>query len=377
MKALAYNPNSAETSFLQLVDIAKPKLNKNNAIVKVLGVGICGSDLLKLNQGLIKPGAILGHEMVGVIDEISTETSSLYNLKQGDRIISSHHVPCLECDYCLRAQESLCTQFKATNFNPGAFCEYLELSEGHLKHTVHKLPSHLSDEEASFTEPVACCIKALQSGPFAQLLRYARPSLSSLTLKSTPAAQDSQALQLNKITRTVTKQLVIGLGSIGLIIGQLIKHYMPNAELTGLDLIEGRLKLAQELGFDNAISSLSHPDTQSPSHLYDYIFLCAGSSATIDLAIKHARNGATIVVFSSVADATKAFTNNDIYYKELTVLGSYSPNLSNLKESLELISSGIIKVQKLITHHSNLENLGENIKLCSANQGIKTYLSIK
>jgi L-iditol 2-dehydrogenase len=343
MKALAYNPNSKETSFLQLVDIAKPKLINNNAIIKVLGVGVCGSDLLKLNQGLVKPGAILGHEMVGIIDEISSEMSSLYNLKQGDRIISSHHVPCLECDYCLRGQESLCTQFKSTNFNPGAFCEYLELSENHLKHTVYKLPSHLSDEEASFVEPVACCIKAAER---------------------------------SAISQSSIRVLVIGLGSIGLIMGQVVKHSCPNAEVTGLDLIEDRLKLAQALGFDNAISSLSHSATQSPNY-FDYIFLCAGNSSTVDLAIKHAKPGATIIVFSSVTDASKAFTNNDIYYKELTVLGRYSPNLSNLKESLELISSGIIKIQKLITQDANLENLGENIKLCSANQGIKTYLSMK
>lgn len=295
--------------------------------------------------------------MAGIIDEISNEMSSLYDLKQGDRIISSHHVPCLQCDYCLKGQESLCLQFKSTNFNPGAFCEYLELSEAHLKHTVHKIPSHLSDEEASFVEPVACCIKAMERC-FQQL--------------SSRATAGSVAISPRKLNEV----LVIGLGSIGLIMGQVVKHYMPSAEVTGLDLIEDRLKLAQELGFDNAISSLSHPDTQPPRH-FDYIFLCAGSSATVDLAIKHARNGATIIVFSSVADSSKAFANNDIYYKELTVLGSYSPNLSNLKESLELISSGIIKVQKLITQRASLEKLGEIIKLCNGNQGIKTYLSIK
>ncbi len=337
MKALAYNPQSSETSFLQLIDTAKPKLTDSNAIIKVIGVGVCGSDLLKLNQGLVKPGAILGHEMVGLIDEISEELGSKYGLQVGDRIISSHHVPCLECNYCLNGQESLCTQFKSTNFNPGAFCEYLELSEAHLKHTVYKLPEDLSDEEGSFIEPIACCIKAAERSNIA-------------------------------MAKFHPKVLVIGLGSIGLIMGQVVKHYLPNAELTGLDLIEDRLKLAKELGFDKSISSLNHS--------YNYIFLCAGSSATVDLAIKHAANGATIVVFSSVSDQLKAFTNNDIYYKELTVLGSYSPNLANLSESLDLISSGIIKVQPLISQRSDLENLGETIRVCNEKQGIKTYLKI-
>ncbi len=352
MKALAYNPQSIETSFLQLIDTAKPKLTNSNAIIKVIGVGVCGSDLLKLNQGLVKPGTILGHEMVGLIDEISAELSSKYNLQVGDRIISSHHVPCLECNYCLNGQESLCAQFKSTNFNPGAFCEYLELSEAHLKHTVYKLPEHLSDEEASFVEPIACCIKAAERG-------LGQRKHNDVIARSAYGATSQSSI----------KVLIIGLGSIGLIMGQVVKHYVPNAEVTGLDLLEDRLKLAQQLGFDNDVSSLSDS--------YNYIFLCAGSSATVDLAIKHAASGATIIVFSSIADANKAFSNNDIYYKELTVLGSYSPNLANLSESLELLSSGIIKVQALITQRSNLENLGETIKLCGANKGIKSYLTIR
>ncbi len=371
MKALAYNPQNLETSFLQLIDLAKPKLNNKNAIIKVLGVGVCGSDLLKLNQGLVKPGIILGHEMVGIIDEISPEMSLKYHLKAGDRIISSHHVPCLECNYCLNGQESLCAQFKSTNFNPGAFCEYLELSEGHLKHTVYKLPSHLSDEEASFVEPVACCIKAVERG-LGQLSTVSSQRVPVIRHCEEPATLRS--LQAPATKQSTLRVLVIGLGSIGLIMGQVVKHYIPNAEVTGLDLLESRLKLAHELGFDNSIPSLSQPGTQPPSH-FNYLFLCAGSSATVDLAIKHAANGATIVVFSSVADASKAFSNNDIYYKELTILGSYSPNLANLSESLELISSGIIKIQKLITQRANLENLGKTIKLCNENQGIKTYLS--
>ncbi len=360
MKALVYNPDSTQTSFLQITEITKPVLKNNNAIVKVLGVGVCGSDLLKLNRGLVKAGAILGHEMVGIIDDISSEMSERYDLKKGDRIVSSHHVPCLECDYCLRGQESLCAQFKSTNFNPGAFCEYLELSEGHLKHTVLKVPAHLTDEVVSFTEPVACCLKAAERA-------LSQRSTISQRVPIIRHCEEPQATKQSSI-----RALIIGLGSIGLIMGQVVKHHLANAEVTGLDLLEERLKLAKELGFDKTVASLQGAGNDE----FDYIFLCAGSSATIDLAIKHARNGATIVVFSSVADASKAFTNNDIYYKELTILGSYSPNLSNLRESLELISSGKIKVEKLITHRASLKNLGESIKLCGDKQGIKSYLAI-
>lgn len=341
MKALAYNPNLQESSFLELVEVEKPQLNDTNAIVKVTGVGVCGSDLLKLDRALVKPGTILGHEMVGVIDQISDAMSEKYGFKPGDRILSSHHVPCLKCDYCKRGKESLCEQFKSTNFNPGAFCEYLELSEAHLKHTVQKIPDHLSNEVASFTEPVACCLKAVKGTVIA-----------------------------NAVKQSNAKILVIGLGSIGLIMGQVAKVYLPSSELSGLDLNESRLELAQELGFNEAWSSLQGTKQSN----YDLIFLCAGANATVELATKHARNGATIVVFSSTPGETQFF-NNDIYYKELTVMGSYSPNLEDLREALELLSENKIKVDNLITHQSNLEQLSQTINTCKQEQGIKSYFN--
>jgi len=381
MQAAVYDPNAK--GLLSLVNIDKPS---GDIVVQVTGCGVCGSDLLKLDRALVTEGTVLGHEMVAVINEISPELSKRYNLKSGDRIVSSHHVPCGTCKYCLNKQESLCKQFKTSNFNPGAFCEYTELSEGHLAHTVLKIPDAMTDEVASFTEPVACCIKAIKRSRLAEHKGQARV-------------------------------LVIGLGSIGLILGQLAK--LSGAEVTGMDMLAARLELAQELGFDHIARhferSEESPDftqrmeiaspfglamtaatttKQSTTQKYDYIFLAAGAASSIDTAVAAADDGATIVVFSSVrpslrgaSHATLAagsgdeaisavFHNNDIYYRELTITSSYSPNLEDLRESLELLEQGQIRIDKLITHRSNLENLGKTIEQAREEQGIKVYLSL-
>jgi L-iditol 2-dehydrogenase len=332
MKACVYNPN--KEGFLELKDLDPPKASNSSALIKVKGVGVCGSDLLKLDRALVQKGTVLGHELVGEITEISRELTKKYGFKKGDRIVSSHHVPCLKCKFCHNQQESLCNKFKTTNFNPGAFCEYLELSEDHLKYTVQKVPDDITDIEASFTEPLACCIKAIE-----------RSAIKNYNSKE-------------------AKVLVLGLGSIGLLIGQLVKHYKPELELTGCDLMLDRLELAKNLSFDLQKNSLEDK--------YDFIFLCAG--AGIDTAIKHADNGARIIVFSSIKNDELGFKNNDIYYKELTVMGSYSPNLENLKEALDLISNKKILVSDLISHKSNLENLGKTISQAKADRGIKVFL---
>ena len=147
---------------------------------------------------------------------------------------------------------------------------------------------------------------------------------------------------------------------------------MPKAELTGLDLLEDRLALAADMNFDVAAKDLS---IYNEGKEFDLVFLCAGAAKTVEIGLNAAANGATLVVFSSTAQQA-VFDNNDIYYKELTVLGSYSPNLKNLDESLELISKGKIKVDKLITHRASLEKLGAGIKQAQEEKGIKTFMQL-
>lgn len=254
MKACAYNPQ--KPGYLELIEIDKPQIKADSALVKMLGVGVCGSDLLKLDRALVKPGTILGHELVAEIIEAPKDSK----FKAGDRVISSHHVPCAKCKFCLNDQESLCQKFKTTNFQPGAFCEYIELSADHLNDTVQKVPESVTNIEASFTEPLACCIKAIERSGIKEY-------------KSSEA-----------------KVLVIGLGSIGLMIGQLVKHYRQELELTGCDLMQDRLELAAKLNFDQSKTELNSN--------YDFIFLCAGAGT--ELALKHAELGAKLVVFSSL-----------------------------------------------------------------------------
>lgn len=347
MKALVYSPEQAETAYLKLVEARIPEINANTCLVKVLGCGVCGSDLLKLERALVKPGSVLGHEMLGEIFEITEELAAKYNLKKGDKIVSSHHVPCGECDCCLNSQESLCKQFKETNFNPGAFCEYLELTEAHLAKTLIKIENpDIDNLSLSFVEPVACCIKAIKR---------------SLILERKGRAN----------------VLVLGLGSIGLIIGRLLNYYRSHlgfmncaVSICGVDPVESKRELAVQ-GFDFTYSSV---ENLSPEQKPDFIFLSAGANICIDAALAAISDGGTIVVFSSVADDGKAFSNNAIYYKELRILGSYSPNLVDLRESYEMISKSLITVKDLISHKASLENLGETIVKARKENGVKVYL---
>ena len=141
-------------------DIPRPFLEEytQGAIIKVEGCGLCGSDIVKLQNNLVKDGSVLGHEVVGEIVEINSNT----DFRIGDRVVLGHHVPCYTCNYCLGGSYSMCRHFKSTNIIPGGFSEFIYVSEEHLNNTVFHANLNLSSIEASFTEPLACCIRAVK-----------------------------------------------------------------------------------------------------------------------------------------------------------------------------------------------------------------------
>lgn len=307
------------------------KLNsRKGAIVKVLGCGLCGSDIVKFVHKISKDGTVLGHEIVAEIVDIDSDT----DFKIGDEIVTSHHIPCGECVYCKHGNVSMCEHFKSTNIRPGGFSEYVYLSEEHLKNVAHLKPENLSDIEASFYEPLGCIVRAVK-----------RASL----LKG-------------------DKALVVGLGSIGILTAQALKAY--GYDVLGCDLLKERIELLKSFGID-AIDVRELGD----DYKADGIFMTSGADKAIGTALKYVRNGGKILVFSSTPSDLSAYPNNEIYYRELTVMGSYSPAPVDLKDSLALLKEGKVKVKGISTVY-NLDDIQKAFDDTMANKIMKAYIKV-
>lgn len=320
----------------------KPILDEygEGAIVKVIGCGLCGSDIVKIRNGQAKDGDVLGHEVVGEIVEINSKT----NFEIGDKVALGHHVPCFNCGYCWGGNYSMCRHFKETNIRPGGFSEYIYVSEEHLLNTVFHVNLRLSDVEASFLEPLACCVRAV---------KRARISDNS-------------------------KVLIIGLGSVGILMGEAVKAF--GHQVYGCDLLYERTCIAEKFGFDGTFllddENKVLADMKSDTALgFDTIFLTAGAGKSVDFAVKAARDGATIVVFSSVKDERVAFKNNDIYYRELNVMGSYSPSPMDLEDSMRLIEEGRVRVDGLSVTYP-LEGLNDAVQATLTNEIMKAFIKL-
>ncbi|MCQ2744680.1 MAG: alcohol dehydrogenase catalytic domain-containing protein [bacterium] len=312
---------------------------RKGAIVKVLGCGLCGSDIVKFRHKISPNGTVLGHEIVGIIEDVDSETQ----FSKGDKIVSSHHIPCFNCTYCEHGNYSMCEHFKKSNIMPGGFSEKIYLSEEHLKNVAYKVPDNITDEEISFYEPLGCCIRAIK-----------RCNL-----------------------KEGDKVLVVGLGSIGLIMAEGLKAF--GYKVFGCDLIEKRIQLASSKGIES-FNSLDietfNKIIRSKTNNYgvDAVFMTSGADKAIDVALKTVKHGGKILVFSSTP-LNNGYANNEIYYKELTVLGSYSPSPDDLKDSFDLITSKKVNVEDLTTIYplSNIQMAFDDTVL---NKIFKAYIKI-
>lgn len=312
---------------------------RSGAIVKVLGCGLCGSDIVKFREKISPEGTVLGHEIVAEIEEINSDTT----FKKGDKIVTSHHIPCGKCVYCKSGNVSMCEHFKKTNIEPGGFSEYVYLSEEHLENVAHLLPANMSEIEGSFYEPLGCCVRAVHR--------------AQLSPQSTV--------------------LVVGLGSIGILMSQALSSH--GMQTIACDILDSRVDYAQKLDI-NAINSSDFDETKkyidsvTANYGVDAVFMTSGADAAIEMAWKLVRNGGKILVFASTPK-NFGYPNNEIYYRELTVMGSYSPAPTDLKESLELLKSGKVKVNDISSIYE-LENINQAFEDTISNKVLKAYIKI-
>ncbi len=308
-----------------------PALGEKDALLKVKACGLCGTDIMKVQRRSAASGTVLGHEVAGDIVAIGSQVTAF---KVGDRVVVAHHVPCGQCHYCQRGHESMCPQFKKTNLDPGGFAEYLRIPEEHIAQTAFIVPDSLSYEEASFMEPLACCLRAVHRSP----------------------------------TQTGDRILIVGLGSVGLMSAQLFQ--LQKAYVSGLDLDPQRLALAASLG----VSTFNPAGPLSEDTLFDLVFLTAGGAPLWEKLPLWLKPGGTIHIFASPGTEPIPVDMDAVYHHEWQIIATYSSAPAELKESLALIASGKVKTKPLISTLLPLHEIPKGIEQTLSRQIVKAMI---
>lgn len=316
-----------------------PQVREGEVLLRLHGCGLCGSDLAKLAAPDPSRPAVLGHEVVGRIVEVGAGVSTL---SLGDRVVAAHHVPCGACHYCRRGSESMCRAFKASNLDPGGFAEYVRVPAANVRAATFKIPSHVSDEAASFVEPLACCLRAVRRA-------RVEPGDSAV---------------------------VVGLGSIGCLFVQLLKR--AGASVVGVDPLGDRADLAKRLGADAAgprESAKAWVSELSGDRGADVFVVTGGGADVLPLAAELTRDGGAIHYFAGGGGDRLPLPLETLYHRELTVTATYSSSPATLAEAFRLIVDGDVSVEGLITHRLPLERLAEGVDLMRRHEALKVYVT--
>lgn len=334
------------TNQLQIQTLKEPELPPSGGIIRVIGCGICGSDLDKLFNRSLQEGAVLGHEVVGILHELSAEAQAQFpKLAIGQRVAVAHHVPCQQCYYCLHQSPSMCKTFKQSNIFPGGFSEYIAVSEAHLAHTVFPIPDEVSNQAASCVEPLACCLRAVDRLP-------------------------------ENIGNHVA---IVGLGFIGLLTAQYLRF--KNHYVYGIDLQPERIALAQKHhwltdAFENPQTFLDSVQQKTAGRGADIVFLSVVNPKTLDLALQTVRDGGTLLLFSSYSSHEPILNQNDLYFREINIITSYSPSLEHLQKAHQMITSQQILIDPLVTETYLLSEVSQGMKAYQSGKALKVFIQL-
>jgi threonine dehydrogenase-like Zn-dependent dehydrogenase len=309
MKAIVYS--NWET--LTIEEIQKPIPKADEVLVRVAACGICGSELdaLRTRNPRRRPPLVLGHEFCGYVEAVGSDVSTW---TQGQPVISHGIAHCGDCRYCLRGDTNLCASRQVFGMHrPGAFAEFVTVPS----RALFSWPAGLSPEDASFAEPLANGINVLRLDP------------------------------LQKKDRV----LVIGAGPIGLMCVAAAK-ILCNSSIAVSDLIPERLKVAKTFG----AGYVANPNEKNLSDGLadywdglppDYVIDAVGSASTKKSALELVAPGGT-AVWTGLHDNTLTFDSYAITLQQKRVLGSYSGNMRDVKQSIDLLASGLVDVKSWI-----------------------------
>jgi L-iditol 2-dehydrogenase len=336
MRAITYHQHDD----IRLEEVPIPTIGSGELLVRVTGCGLCGSDLLKIQQRAAPP-VKLGHELTGVVVE---DGFGVNRFTSGQRVVVAHHVPCGECHYCQRGNVSMCAAFKSSNLDPCGFAEYVRVPSEHVKHVTLTLPGALTDEEGSFTEPLACVVRAVRRSE----------------------------LQAGDLA------VVVGLGTVGLMMTQTFRA--SGVEVLGLDVLPERIAFASEYGVSagNAMEPdlREHVRALSDGRGADLVMLTTGGEAAFRQALDLVRAGGAVHLFAATPGALAEIELDEVYHRELTFQATYSSSPDDLRAALDLLASGKVRVDGLYSHRLPLDRFAEGVALFTSRQARKVYFEI-
>jgi threonine dehydrogenase-like Zn-dependent dehydrogenase len=316
---------------IALEEVPKPRPRAGEAVIRITTTTICGTDVhIVKGEYPVKPGLILGHEPVGVIEELGPGLENLYTV--GERVIVGAITPCGQCFYCLNGSSSQCGGalggWKFGNTINGAWAEYLLVPDA--KANLAPIPAHLTDED------VVLC-----------------PDIFSTGLSGAESAGI-------KVGDTVA---VFAQGPIGLCatLGAKLKGA---SLIIGIDAIPARLEMARRFGANVTLNAKDADLVAEIKRLtegrgVDVAIEALGRQETFENALRAIRPGGTLsslgVYSGKLVAPYEAFYAGLADQKIVTTL--CPGGKERMRRLMAMVAQHRVDLTPLLTHHFALDDI--------------------
>jgi len=316
-----------EPNVVQVQNIPSPQRGPGEVRIRIERAGICGSDLAIIHghNPFAKYPVTPGHEFSGRVAEADPGSK----FKEGDPVTARPVLSCGKCRACLSGDQNHCPDMKVLGVHlDGGYAEEIVVPE----EIVKRVPNGLSADVASMAEPLAV------------------------------------AYHINRRARLASGQnlVVIGAGVIGNLIFQVAKSKGAGQAIAA-DIVEERLQLALKTGADWAINTRQVDPVAFARDKFgegpDIVFDLVGTEKVVEQAIQMARAGGIVVLVAIPHQQTLAFNYKEVFGKELELLGTRVYNDADFETALQLLASGKIQAERLISHRVPLSQGQEAIEM--------------
>ncbi len=304
----------------------KPVPQEGEALIRVTLAGICNTDY-EITKGYMGYVGVLGHEFVGVVEEVNGEDKSLV----GKRVVAEISYGCNDpnCEWCAKKNYRHCPNRHTIGIwkKDGCMAEYLTVPTNIL----FEVPENVTDEQAVFVEPLAAACEILE--------------------------------QLH--IEPMSKILVLGDGKLGLTTALTLNAHNLDVLLVGKH--QNKLDIAAAQGVKTQLLSEFTPEKK-----FDIVVEATGSASGFETSMSLTKPRGVLVLKSTVASG-KELNLAPIVIDEITVLGS---RCGQFPPALRLLKNNRIDFTPFITKTYSIDEALEAFEANKSKESLKILIKI-
>jgi len=337
---------------VEVHDVEEPTLDPAGALLRVEACGICGTDARTFFNGDPRAPAPwrLGHEPVGVIEEVGPEAVLPEGLAVGDRAFLGSILTCGVCRMCQLGHQNLCLHEELYGFvpHPGAYAEVAAVPPIGVKNLMALdpgLPSHL----ATTADPIACALNGIE-------MLDIRIGDTVVVIGSGPIGSMQCVMAKDR-----------GAGKV------LLLEVNADRLRIALDVVGSFVDEAWVSGPDNGVNAvLEKTEGLGPER----VIVAAPSKEAQQAALAMAGRRAHVVFFAGLpkSDPVMGFDANLLHYKELAVLGAYGCTPHQYRVTLDMLARRRETIERIVTHRFPLDRISEGFETIRAGTGLKVVI---